>query len=60
MRANTRHQIRETKWILWFLFVSWWWLPLKLVIWFFVQVFKALIWVIEEVNGIGTHRGRSF
>ena len=56
MRANTRHQVREWKMVFWILLVSWWWLPVKFIIWFFVQVFRAIVWTIEEVNDIGRSR----
>ena len=63
MRARTRHQLRETRWIVWFLTIGWWYLPTLFVVWVFYTTVKFLIlgvaWIIGEVNYIGYLNDRS-
>ena len=50
MRANTRRQLREWRWIIWFLFIAWWWYPVVFVLWLLAEAVRGLIWVVKEVN----------
>lgn len=58
MRARTRHQIREWKWVLWFLTVGWLWLILlclwelgKIVVLGSIWLFSTTKVVLEDYAG---------
>jgi hypothetical protein len=56
MRANTRHQLREWRWVLWFLTIGWWYFPAVFAIWALCALVKLVIvildWTTEEVKWI--------
>jgi len=56
MRANTRHQLREWRWVLWFFLVGWWYFLVVFAVWALCALVKLVIvildWTIEEVKWI--------
>ena len=46
MRASTRRQLREWRWILWFLLIAWWWMPVywtAKILWFIIRRIAEVI-----------------
>jgi len=50
MRARTRHQLREWRWILWFLLIGWWYLPLTLVVWIIWELGKLTVSIVNWIT----------
>lgn len=56
---RTHRQIEGWKLVAWLLFVSWWFVPLVIVVWTFWTAAKIIVWLVSwialEVNNARTH-----
>lgn len=60
MRNRTRRQLREWRWVIWFLLIGWWYLLLTVVVWITWELVKLTVltvnWIVMTISDMKARR----